>query len=396
MVDDLLARARAVKPRTVDLALGVGLAFAAVAELAAQQGFSLTGWSALAYVFALLQTLALATRRTQPGLAMMVSGSAGLAMGVADVASTFAGVFGIMVALYSVAAHGTEHDAKVSGVITAVALAIIAVSLRDVLGLSDIVANYVLFGTAWVLGFATRNRRLLLAELEMRSIEAERARRAEARRAVAEERARIARELHDVVAHSVSVMVVQTGAARRLLDTQPEQARGSLETIEETGRSALSELRRVVGILRSEAGDEPASRESQPTLDDLQLLVAAVRAAGVPVRLDVTGEPSSLPPGVGVSAYRIVQEALTNVLKHAGITTRVDVRIHRSAEELEVEVVDDGIGAAAGKPGEGHGLVGMRERALLYGGALEAGPLSSGGFRVRARLPLLPRRSAVG
>lgn len=386
MVGEWLSRVRALPPRVVDAALAGALALFAVQELLVSGELPTFGSDGLGYVSALAQSGAVAVRRTDPGRAMAVAGIAGLAMGVTGAPTTFTGVFGIMVTLYSVAAHGSEEDARWSGAITAIALAIIIATLWDEFTLSDIIANYLLFGTAWALGWATRHRRLLLVELEARAVAADRARHAEAHRAVAEERGRIARELHDVVAHSVSVMVVQTGAARRLLERDPASARGALLTIEETGRSALGELRRTVTMLRGDDHEQPLA--PQPTLDGLESLVGTLRETGVPVALEVSGDPQPLPAGIDVSAYRIVQEALTNVLKHAGVTKRVRVRVRFVEEAVEIEVEDDGSGAASAPAVGGHGLVGMRERVLLYAGTLEAGPLRAGGFRVRARLPL--------
>jgi signal transduction histidine kinase len=201
---------------------------------------------------------------------------------------------------------------------------------------------------------------------------------------VVEERARIARELHDVVAHSVSVMTVQTGAVRRLLTPDQERERETLLAVERTGREALNEMRRLLGMLR--ATDEAEGLAPQPSLRQLDTLVEQVREAGLPVELKVEGAPVDLPPGLDLSAYRIVQEALTNALKHAG-PARATVAVRYGPDELELEIADDGRGAANGT-GTGGGLVGMRERAALVGGRLEAGPRNGGGYAVRARLPL--------
>jgi signal transduction histidine kinase len=217
----------------------------------------------------------------------------------------------------------------------------------------------------------------------------ERERDANTRVAAAEERARIARELHDVLSHSVSVMVVQAGAERMALGSGRAPPAEALEAIEKTGRQALAEMRRLLGLLRT--GDEPPDHEPQPTVAELDRLASQVREAGLPVELVIQGEPVSLPPGVAVSAYRIVQEALTNVMKHAGpASARVVVRY--AAHELELEVADDGRGSS-NSDGAGHGLVGMRERVALYGGHLDAGSRNGGGFVVRARLPLAAART---
>jgi signal transduction histidine kinase len=217
-----------------------------------------------------------------------------------------------------------------------------------------------------------RDRRLQLAERE---------RDVAAREAVVEERARIARELHDAVAHNVSMIVVQAGAERRVVEGPTREV---LVTIEQIGRGALTEMRRLVGMLRADAADPLAP---QPGLGDLETLVTQVREAGLPVELRVEGEPRELPVGIELSAYRIVQEALTNALKHAG-EAHASVRVHYGPDSLELEIVDDGGGVPAPETGGGHGLVGMRERVALYGGRLDAGRRPSGGFAVRVLLPI--------
>jgi signal transduction histidine kinase len=220
-----------------------------------------------------------------------------------------------------------------------------------------------------------RDRRLALADRE---------RALTAREAVVEERARIARELHDAIAHNVSMMVVQAGAERRLVDPGATSTRETLQTIEQIGRGALTEMRRLVGMLRS---DTPDPLAPQPGLRDLTTLAGQVREAGLPVDLRVEGDPRALPVGAALSAYRIVQEALTNALKHAG-HARASVVVRYGADSLELEIVDDGAGAAAEVPGGGHGLAGMRERVALYGGRFDAGHDPLGGFAVRVLLPV--------
>jgi signal transduction histidine kinase len=237
---------------------------------------------------------------------------------------------------------------------------------------------------AWAVGRALSERGRRAAELEVRADRLQR----EHESAVAEERARIARELHDVIAHSVSVMTVQAGAARLLLDGDPERARDSLLSLENTGRQALADMRRLLGILRSD--HERAALRPQPGIGDVPALVDQMRAAGLRADLSIEGEPKPLAPGVDLTAYRIVQEALTNALKHAApAPARVAVRYAR--DTLAVEVVNDGPLRGNGRPG--HGLVGMRERVGLYGGTLTAGPTDEGGFRVHAELPVDPAES---
>ena len=227
--------------------------------------------------------------------------------------------------------------------------------------------------------------RRVVGDRERRAQLAERERDLATREAVVEERARIARELHDAIAHNVSMMVVQAGAERRVLDGKGGTTHEVLETIERIGRGALTEMRRLVGMLRSDAADPLAP---QPGLDDLPTLVGQVCEAGLPVELHVGGERRELPVGIELSAYRIVQEALTNALKHAG-ESHVCVRVHYGADLLELEIVDDGGGGAAVPVSSGgHGLIGMRERVALYGGRLDAGRRPSGGFAVRVLLPV--------
>jgi signal transduction histidine kinase len=229
--------------------------------------------------------------------------------------------------------------------------------------------------------------RRVLGDRERRVALAERERDLAAREAVVEERARIARELHDAIAHDVSMMVVQAGAERRVVEGggSADSSGEVLGTIEQIGRGALTEMRRLVGMLRSEDGDPLAP---QPGLGDLPRLVAQVREAGLPVELVVEGERRDLPVGIELSAYRIVQEALTNAVKHAG-DARASVRVRYEPDSLELEIVDDGGGASEGAatPGGGHGLVGMRERVALYGGRLDADRRPGGGFAVRVLLP---------
>jgi signal transduction histidine kinase len=226
--------------------------------------------------------------------------------------------------------------------------------------------------------------RRVLGDRERRAQLAERERDVAAREAVVEERARIARELHDAIAHNVSMMVVQAGAERRVLDRRQGSTGEVLQTIEEIGRGALTEMRRLVGMLR-EGGEDQLS--PQPGLGEVPRLVAQVREAGLPVELRVEGNQRQLPVGIELSAYRIVQEALTNALKHAGDAT-ASVCVRYGEDTLELEIIDDGPGAAAPIAGGGHGLAGMRERVALYGGRIDTGHKASGGFRVRVLLPV--------
>lgn len=247
-----------------------------------------------------------------------------------------------------------------------------------------IISAPVMFVGAMVVGDNMRRRREHVAELAERAERAERERELLAHQHVRDERTRIARELHDVVAHSVSLMVIQTAAARRQLSVDPDRADAALATVEDTGRTAMNEMRRILGVLRDEDGLRQLA--PQPSLIDLDDLVAT--AADLPVTVHSSGQLGDLPPGVEVSAYRIVQEALTNVRRHAGPVRQVDVNVARASGHLVVEVSDDGRGASVTPSPNGFGLVGMRERVAAYDGELVAGPRSGGGWRVRATFPL--------
>jgi signal transduction histidine kinase len=238
----------------------------------------------------------------------------------------------------------------------------------------------------WAAGRLVRSRSRLTAELHEAAVRAAEAQEAATERAAAEERRRIAREMHDVVAHSVSMMVVQAGGARRILDRDPQRAVAAAELIERTGREALTEMRRLLGVFH--ADDEAAAYEPQPSLRQVATLVERARAAGVPVTLDVEGTRPELPAGVDLAAYRVVQEALTNVVKHSG-GAATEVRVRYGPAAVEVTVVDRGGGTMEPRlDGGGHGLAGMRERVRVYGGELHAGRRRGGGFEVRALLPL--------
>jgi signal transduction histidine kinase len=238
----------------------------------------------------------------------------------------------------------------------------------------------------WVTGRAIASRARLTAELHEAAVRAEEQRQAESARAVADERRRIAREMHDVVAHSVSMMVIQAGGARRILGREPARAAEAATLIERAGREALVEMRHLLGLLHAEDG--PAEYAPQPTLAKVDTLVERARAAGLPVRLEVSGDRPELTAGLDLAAYRVLQEALTNVIKHGGCAP-TDVRVHYRADAVEVLVSNRGDGPIDVRlVGGGNGLVGMRERVRMYGGELKAGPRPGGGYEVAARLPL--------
>jgi signal transduction histidine kinase len=294
----------------------------------------------------------------------------------------------IFVLVAGISLHSTRRVAALAAGLAAVALSV-AVWLQPerVATASTWVASLLAVAVAWLWGENLRNRRARWAAMEERARRLEAEREERDRQAVTDERLRIARELHDVVAHSMSVIAVQSGVANHVIDSRPAQARQALATIEATSRSALVELRRLLGVLRQ--GDDPvASLEPNPGMAEIGRLADQIRSAGVEVELKVEGEPGEVPPGVDLSAFRIAQEGLTNVLKHGGGVARVLVRYSPGA--VAVEIADDGrAGTADEAPAEGtgHGLIGMRERVAVFGGELTAGPVPGGGYRMAARLP---------
>ena len=337
---------------------------------------------ALAVVGALALLVPLALRVRMPltltlGLAAVGTMGQWLPKRVLDVEA-----FGLIMLLvvYNGAAHTSGRRTWAAGAMTTVFGLVVLFTDPDGVGFGGIVFFTLLFGAPWLAGYVVQRRRLSEAFMRRERDAAE--------AAIVDERARIARELHDVVAHAISVIVLQARGGRRLLDTEPDETRGALDTIEHTGEQALVEMRRLVGLLRE--GDEELALSPQPTLSQLDHLVEQVRAAGLPVDVSIEGDPVDLPPGVDLSAYRIVQEALTNALKHAG-PARARVRLRYAADGLEVDVSDDGSGTRNGNGG-GYGLDGIRERVSVVGGKLEAGPRTEGGFAVRARLPYASER----
>ena len=337
---------------------------------------------------ALVMTLSLAWRRRAPVAVAAVVMAAltvlALVSNAPDV--TVFGIAAVVLAMYSVAAHCELRGALVGAAVVLVPAFVLEAGVDGEFGNFFFIA--VMNASVWVAGRAVRSQGSRAARLADRTVVLEREGEQRARTAVSEERARIARELHDIVAHSVSTMVVQAGAERRVLDDGQASTREVLLSIERTGRQAMGEMRRLLGMLRKD--DQELALAPQPSLAHVDLLVDQIRAAGMPVELRVEGEPVPLPPGVDLSAYRIVQEALTNALKHAG-PARAIVTVRYDKHELTLEIADSGRGAVNGNGG-GHGLVGMRERVALFGGELDAGSRAGRGFAVQARLPLGPPR----
>lgn len=358
--------------------------------------------AAVPVVLALCAAVALRRRAPEKMLILVTGcGLAQLALNVEQNPADFA----MLVVVYTVAAEG-ERWASRFALVAALAAPLLATlrwpgadhpegGERTWWGAAiATVFTTIPFVLAWVLGDSIRTRRAYYAQLEERAARLEKEREAQAKVAVAAERARIARELHDVVAHNVSVMVVQADGAAYVMDAAPDQARQALETISGTGRQALAEMRRLLGVLRSGAPSDDSDYVPQPDVDQIDDLVEQVRGAGLPVDFKIVGSPRPLPSGVELTAYRIVQEALTNTRKHGGPDVGASVRLTYFDDGLGLLVEDDGRGARqevyedGGADGQGHGLIGMRERVGMVGGTLDAGPRPGGGFRISALLPL--------
>ncbi len=334
-----------------------------------------------------LAALPLAWRRRRPLLAAAAVSVALAthALFVAPEVSFLAGLLPMSIMVYSVAAWAPPRRRLLGLACLVGAQATMTARIAEMQSNAEILFGTFVTAGLWFVGDLSRSRQRQVDQSAARAdrLEVERAQWTGV--AIADERGRIARELHDIVAHSVSLMGVQAGAARIQLDDDPERTREALRAIEITARESVVELRRLLGILREQ--DPQPVLEPQPGIIQLNALVGQMRVAGLSVRLAVEGAPSPLPAGVALTAYRIVQEALTNALKHAGGAPTV-VRIVYARDALELEVFDEGPGAATENGGRGHGLIGMRERTALYGGTLTAGPRPGGGFAVRARLPI--------
>jgi signal transduction histidine kinase len=369
-------RLRRVDPRIWDVLLALGMVVVGVLAFALRDQRPDEPPAALGFALVVVAGSSLAWRRRAPLTVWTIVSAAVATASLLGYWPEFVAM--LWIAVYSAAAF-TERDRLVRVLVPVAVLTSVAISIGErwdrglnwVEVLSDLVVT---FGVPLVLGRMTFNRRRRVVrdrELAMRE-------------AVAAERAAIARELHDVVAHHMSVMVVQAGAARAVGESDPAAAADALRQIEASGRTGLAEMRRLLGILKAEGDGD--GRTPQPGLADLGELLDSMRSTGLAVEAVVEGSPRPLPPGVDLSAYRIVQEALTNALRHAGgASARVVVRYEPDA--LELEIADDGPGPPDGSAPGGHGLIGMRERAQLFGGEFEAGPRPGGGFIVRARLP---------
>ena len=334
----------------------------------------------LALALILAATVPYFARRLAPLPVFAVSVAAGAAL-VARGNASGAVPMAIAVGAYTIGAYRPMRELVTAAAFLNFALVAMLLAGNPSFGFAEYLTTVAVFSATMLAGWTMQSRRIRIEALEREHVEA-------SRRAAADERLRIAQELHDVVAHSLGVIAVQAGVGLHLINDDPAEARRALEHISAASRSSLGEIRRVLGWVRS--GD-PVSHAPMPGLGDLQRLAAEVAEAGLPVTIQMCEQAGSVPPGVGLAAYRIVQEALTNTLRHAG-ASRASVRLEASDGVLRIGVYDDGTArdggqARGGHELRGHGLVGMRERVVVYSGSLEAGPGPGGGFRVDATIP---------
>ncbi len=381
-----LERLRVLNPLYID---GLIAVFATVIGLVTMSSQKIVAGQVeptpLAVLTAIVTCMPIAARRRYPLAALAVSCVAITSHIIADFPEGALPVAVLFLA-YSLAAWGPPRRSVVGFGLVLASLVVLGFSNAPGLGFSGVATNILQFSMAWAIGFAVSSRRQAV-EARIRVAE-ERANveRQRAGRMMAEERLRIAQELHDVVAHSMSVIAVQAGVGAHVLNDRPDQARTTLDAIAATSRGTLTEMRRLLGVLRD--GDGNHTHLPAPGISDVPRLVDEVRTAGVPVYLSIEGTSEMTGSAIELSAYRLVQEALTNVIKHAGAPTRVEVNVRQEPGSLTVEVVDNGRGAAAANGAAiGHGLLGMRERVEVWGGELTAGPIAGGGYRVKALLP---------
>jgi signal transduction histidine kinase len=379
-VRGLLRRAARVDRRVWDLLLAGACVVAGEIELLTRSDPTLGGALAIAVPYSLL-----ALRRRRPLLAgsLMYASWFVISVVVYNVEPLNVPLFAVLIMSFSMGRF-SEGGAVPASLAVAVGGMLAVISTMEGQHGADFLFPTAFSVIAWVMGRTVRTRSQLTEELHEAAVRAEEAHEEELARVAAEERRRIAREMHDVVAHSVSVMVVQAGGARRILDRDPARAVEAAAHIEQTGRAALTEMRRLLGVLN--AGE--ADRAPAPGMRELDALVERTRAAGLPVELTVDGEPRPLPAGLDLAAYRVLQEGLTNAIKYAR-SAPTDVRVRWTPAALELTVADRGPGWAGGDGVTGHGLVGMRERVRLYGGELWTGRRDGGGFEIRARIPLV-------
>jgi signal transduction histidine kinase len=335
-------------------------------------------------VLVVVHNASLVFRRVRPVHVVCVQIITGLAVAGLSLPVEVLGI-GILIGTYTVAAlQGPRISVPALAVIELSVYAAQQISGHDP-DVSTQFGNAIVVAVAWSLGNSAYARRVYADELELRNQELRRTRDDLARAVVSEERLRIARELHDIVAHSLSMIAVQSGVGAHVIDSRPEEGKRSLQIIEEASKSALTEIRRVLGILRK--NDADATLDPVPRLRDVGALIEHISDTGPQIELQLYGDISTLPAGADLTAFRVVQEALTNVVKHANCA-RARVVITRSPTQLRVEITDDGSGTPTSSSSDGQGLIGMRERVEMFGGQFEAGPLPNGGFRVGVRIPL--------
>ncbi|PGH44616.1 two-component sensor histidine kinase [Micromonospora sp. WMMA1996] len=394
MTVDRLILGRPLRGVAFDAAVSGLVVLVAVLGLLAEQG----GLPAFAVGVAMAAVLFF--RRTHPSLVAVAVAALALAQVVVGWGPLGYDI-GVLIALYSVVKYADRlRDGILAGIGAAIGVLLASLQMPNAAYWWAGALYYGLVtGAVWLVGLNVRTRRLYVLSLEERAATLEREREAESRAAVAEERTRIARELHDVVAHSMAVMIVQADGVRFTLDRDPATAREAAKVVADTGRQALEEMRRLVGVLREPSRpepppvtDEPAAEPAhrRPALVELPALLDRFRAAGLRIACSGAGTPVALPPGLELTVYRVVQESLTNALKHAGVGASVELTLDWDADAVVVRAVDDGRGRPVVRPAPsgGHGLVGMRERVGVYDGSLAAGPTLAGGWRVEARLPL--------
>jgi signal transduction histidine kinase len=384
-------RSRIGRPPLLDVGLVIVLLVVVEVTAVTKLEGSSSRW--LLVILGVVALVPLAWRRQAPLLVWAVSGCASFAA-LAVHGSPGPLALGPLMALYTVATISPRPVSLAAGVATLIGVTIGVAVSGPHLGWQSFVFPAVVVAACWLVGDNLRVRRAYVAELEAKALRADDDRAEASARAASEERARIARELHDVVVHHVSVIAVQAGAARMRSELDPglSATAPAWAAVESAARQALSELRQLLGILRHDG--EPVALAPQPGLDQLDQLLAEVRQTGLPVSVRVEGDPYRLPPAVDLSAYRIVQEALTNALRHGGAKPTT-VCLRYGVEDLGIDVTDEGPTptAAPSARGVGHGLVGMRERVSMFGGAFTAGPGPEGGFEVKARIPVTDRRT---
>ena len=376
--------------RFADVMLAVGLAVAGQLDLRYNLDNSTHyGPDFAAAVVVAVATLSLAWRRRWPfGVLCLVAAAVAGPELFGTLTFTLWGHFvPLLVAAYTVARWCSGRVAAIGAGIVGITIAVVLLQVPSTGSAGNVPFAIVPAAVVMIVGRVLRRGHEGATALAARARRLELEHEAEVTAALALERSRIARELHDVVAHCVSVMVVQAGVAEALLDRSPEESREPLRAVQETGREAIAELTRMLGLLRGGSGESPDRLAPQPGVDQLPELVERLSASGLDVRLSSTGKPRSLPPGMDLTVFRIAQEALTNVLKHAGSGARAQLRLCYGPRSVELEVLDDGA-ATPSAVTSGHGLIGMTERASVFGGCLDAGPRPEGGFRVFASLPL--------